>query len=393
MSDDSNNVVDTVVDVVSSVAESDGSGTETVVRSAGSRISDSLAGMIIGPLIFLASFVLLFWNEGNEIQTIQALAESRGVTISAPASPVEPGREGRLLHVIGELRAIDTVADRTFGVSVAGALRLRRSVEMFQWSESKNDKTIEYTKKWSSTPIDSSSFESQNGRVNPGMPFRDQSFNSANVMLGDFRLDQAVVSDLDFFEALPLDDQPAPKAPFRKVGKYLFRGANPSQPQVGDIRVSFEIVKAQPVTLVAQQMTGVLVPYWTSNGSSVHLVQPGYMSVDAIYGQAQNDAHVLAWVLRVVGFVLMLIGPMMFLKPLSTFLSFIPFLGDIAGGLVEAGAFLVSLLIALPLTLITIAIAWLFFRPLIGGALLVVALGALFGLSRWRRARVARSAP
>ncbi|MEI8394376.1 MAG: TMEM43 family protein [Rhodospirillaceae bacterium] len=378
--------------IADGVADSDGSGTEVYARSAGSRIKDSLAGLIIGPLIFLASFVLLFWNEGNQIQTLQALAEGKKLTVSVPASPVERESEGRLVHVTGDLQSAVAVSDPTFGISVQGAIRLRRSVEMFQWSETKNDKTVEYSKKWSNTPINSSSFESQYGHTNPGMSVRGQTFNSSLVKLGDFRVDKAILDDIGFFEDLSLANQPVPKASYRRAGNYFFRGANPAQPQVGDIRVSFDVVNAQPVTVVAQQVNGVLAAYLSTNGTNLEMIRPGFLSIDAIYTDAHNDAVMLAWVLRLVGFILMLIGPMLFLKPISTFLSFIPWVGDFAAGIVGAGAFVMSLLIALPLTLITIAIAWLFFRPVIGISLLVAALVSGFGISRWRRAKVAGSA-
>lgn len=51
----------------------------------------------------------------------------------------------------------------------------------------------------------------------------------------------------------------------------------------------------------------------------------------------------------------------------------LPFLGNLA----EMGIGLVSFLIALILSSITIAIAWIIYRPLIGIALLVVAVGSV----------------
>jgi len=59
--------------------------------------------------------------------------------------------------------------------------------------------------------------------------------------------------------------------------------------------------------------------------------------------------------------------------------------------MVGAGAFLVALTLAVPITLVTIAIAWIAHRPLIGGGLLIAALAALFLLRRMHpRRSVAR---
>jgi hypothetical protein len=65
----------------------------------------------------------------------------------------------------------------------------------------------------------------------------------------------------------------------------------------------------------------------------------------------------------------MVLGFAIFLAPLSTVASVIPFLGDLVGGAIT----LVALAIGVPLSILVIAFAWLTFRPLIGGALILVA--------------------
>jgi hypothetical protein len=56
----------------------------------------------------------------------------------------------------------------------------------------------------------------------------------------------------------------------------------------------------------------------------------------------------------------------------------LPFLESLVG----AGAFLVARTLAVPITLLTITFAWVVHRPLIGGALLLGAVGAMYLLSR-----------
>jgi hypothetical protein len=84
-----------------------------------------------------------------------------------------------------------------------------------------------------------------------------------------------------------------------------------------------------------------------------------------------------------VGALLIFIGISAFLGPLATFGAIIPFLGSVMRGAIMG----IALVITLPLTLIVIAIAWIAFRPLIGGALLILAIAALYGLARWHRSR------
>ena len=58
-------------------------------------------------------------------------------------------------------------------------------------------------------------------------------------------------------------------------------------------------------------------------------------------------------------------------------------LGDLVGGAVT----LVSVAIGVPLSILVIAFAWLTFRPLIGGGLILVALVVGYLLWRWRKSR------
>jgi hypothetical protein len=100
----------------------------------------------------------------------------------------------------------------------------------------------------------------------------------------------------------------------------------------------------------------------------------------------------LTWILRAVGFLAMLIGLLLIAKPLVTLADVLPFLGSLLG----VGVGLLALTLALPLTLVTVGIAWLFYRPLLGVGLLVAA-AALFVLLKkigaGRRVAPATSAP
>lgn len=77
----------------------------------------------------------------------------------------------------------------------------------------------------------------------------------------------------------------------------------------------------------------------------------------------------LTWILRLVGFLMMLFGLLMIANIFSVLASVVPLFGDMVG----AGTGLLAFVIALPLTLITIALAWLAYRPLIGIPLLLAA--------------------
>lgn len=70
----------------------------------------------------------------------------------------------------------------------------------------------------------------------------------------------------------------------------------------------------------------------------------------------------------------MWIGLGMMLKLLSVLADVLPFLGNIIG----AGTSLIAGLVAAVLSLITVAVAWVVYRPLLGVALLAAALAIVF---------------
>jgi len=72
----------------------------------------------------------------------------------------------------------------------------------------------------------------------------------------------------------------------------------------------------------------------------------------------------------------MAIGIGMMFKPLSILAGVLPILGDI----VAAGTGIISFLLAAVLSLTTIGIAWIFYRPLLGVALLVIGGALIYGV-------------
>lgn len=97
----------------------------------------------------------------------------------------------------------------------------------------------------------------------------------------------------------------------------------------------------------------------------------------------------LAWLLRLAGFLVMLIGLNMVFRPLSVTADVVPLFGRI----VAAGTGIIAFLLAAMLSLITIAVAWLIYRPLLGIALFVIAGVLGFGILRsMKSARLANAA-
>ena len=151
----------------------------------------------------------------------------------------------------------------------------------------------------------------------------------------------------------------------------FYVGTNSASPEIGDVKVSFKVVEPTEVSVIAQQDKGSFRPYQTKAGGTIERLQNGVASAAEMFQKAQDENRMLTWILRAVGFVLMLIGLNMVLRPLSVVADVLPFLGSI----VSAGTGIVSFLVAAALSTVTIAVAWIVYRPLLGIILLVVSVG------------------
>ncbi|MCI5137675.1 MAG: hypothetical protein D3922_04495 [Candidatus Electrothrix sp. AR1] len=127
------------------------------------------------------------------------------------------------------------------------------------------------------------------------------------------------------------------------------------------------------VSIVAQQNSSGLGPYHAQAGGDIELLQVGMHTAEAMFQKAQSDNTILTWALRAAGFFLMMIGLSMIFKVFSVLADVLPFLGSI----VEAGTGFIAFLLAGVLSLITIAVAWIVFRPLLGIILLAIAVGLI----------------
>ena len=112
--------------------------TETSYEGWGSRLMNSIKGVLVGGIMFLVAFPLLFKNEGCAVQSYQALKEGRGAVVEGKADSVDPALDNKLVHMTGEAKTDDILEDTEFKVK-ANAIALRRTAQMYQWKE--NEKT------------------------------------------------------------------------------------------------------------------------------------------------------------------------------------------------------------------------------------------------------------
>ncbi len=385
--------------------------TEVTTQSWFSRIRDSLVGVLFGLLIFVGSFLLLWFNEGRTVKTAEALREIAKTVLALPAPEVSPRNEGQLIYVTGTASTGETLRDPSLGIS-APAIKLHREVEMYQWVESAKSETREkvggsketvttytYETQWSGTYQDPARFKKPEGHANPAMLYTNTAITAKTVSLGSFLLSPGLITKINPTEQFALTPEDLAKLPAslrsraELSGDYLYLGARenpePNMPRVGDYRIRYRLVPAATaLSIIAKQIANTFEPYQSQNGRLTELLETGTISAAAMVANAQKSNQLMTWLLRLLGFILMLAGLVLIFKPLSTIGAFIPVVGRILG----AGTGFIAFLLALTFSLVTIAAAWLFYRPVLAVLLLLSATLPLLLLKRKKRPAQTESA-
>ncbi len=368
--------------------------TEVTNQSWFSRLGNAFKGILFGLILVAIAFVLIFWNEGRTVKRYKTLKEGGGAVVSLAADQTDhASKDGQLVHITGRAETEQVLTDPDFAVT-AQALKLKRRVEMYQWKESSRSEekkklgggtetttTYSYDKSWSSSVISSSSFKHQEGHDNPGtMAYSSREFIADTVSLGSFTLSTSLKGMINNYidmvpgeAALPANLQGNGHGNVLRQGNGFYMGNNPNVPEIGDLRVRFSEVRPTDISIIAALNGNSFLPYQTKAGGAIELLQLGTVTADAMIAKAQQGNKIFAWVLRGGGFFLMFIGLRLILAPLSVFADVVPLLGRIAG----AGTGLIAGLLAAVMSVITMAIAWLVYRPLIGGILLAIAVGII----------------
>ena len=380
--------------------------TEVTSQSWFGRIGESIKSFLFGLALFVAAFPVLFMNEGRAVKTEKSLKEGAGAVVSVDSGRVDAVNDQKLVHMSGRAKTEETLADSDFQIS-ANAIKLRRHVEMYQWEEKKESKTqkklgggsetvttYSYNKSWSDRPVDSSSFKEQ-GHPNPTeMPYQSRDQEAQKVTLGAFALTSSLVGKMNDYQALSLTDQDRQKLPSElrsklKVNNGVFyQGADPANAQVGDVRISFSVVQPADVSVISKQTGNTFEPYRASAGMDIEMLKSGIQGAQAMFQQALQENTMFTWILRAVGFVMMFLGLVLFFRPISVLGDILP----IFGSLLAFGTGLFAFVISAVLSIGTIAVAWIVYRPVIGIALLVVAIAMRVGLAMRGRKKVAAGA-
>ena len=184
------------------------------------------------------------------------------IELAADAHP-QPGQHGSMARIVGIPEVIEAPHDPDFNLQVNAPV-LVRHVEMFQWREIRIGSSVHYEMDWVDRPLDASRFEQPRGHANPSnFPISGKRFDAGLVQMGGFKLSP------DILHAMPgsvrvspqLSDLPANlAASFSRYRDYLMTSVRPDDARLGDVRVSWDEVPLQQLTIVARINGDRLVP-------------------------------------------------------------------------------------------------------------------------------------
>src|ERR1700692_3840838 len=119
--------------------------TTTTTQGFGSRIMNSFAGLLIGPILVIAAIGLLWWNEGRAVEAIVGLNEASSQVAEVQANNVSRANEGKLIHVVAPASASSPIQDSDVGLTFNGQVAVARTAEMYQWHEKSESHSTDNT--------------------------------------------------------------------------------------------------------------------------------------------------------------------------------------------------------------------------------------------------------
>lgn len=209
--------------------------------------------------------------------------------------------------------------------------------------------------------------------------------NSGKKAIGDLvseKVKQAVATTKvtpavnDTLKNDSIKEEPIVDAPNKKDldyvhlnGNVIYYGETPSAPQVGDVRITFTKTMPADVSIIAKVAGKTFTHYKAKNGKTLQMLVMGRQTSEEMYESSHSANHMWMWVLRIIGILMVCGGLRGIFGILETILKVIPFVANIVGW----GVNLVCNVIGVAWSLIVIAIAWIFYRPLLAIALLAIA--------------------
>ena len=273
------------------------------------NIMNSFVGVLLGIILFLVAFPVLWFNEGR---TNMATIAKASVLIDG--TRVSEQTEGQQVAVAGTLASDERLGDTPY-LAAGAYVQLNRKVEMFAWVEHKATETRKdaggsstttttytYDKQWTSSPGDSQAFEHSQGHINPPLPVQSTTLVVSSARVGAYTINPADIT-LPTAQDINLNNEIVTTSGNRRLaGNAILLGRGSlDTPQLGDIRISYSGVSANMQAIAfGKQQGAMFVPYLTVKNDRLYRVFVNTDRAGAIQ-EMGTEYEVIGWILRLVG--------------------------------------------------------------------------------------------
>ena len=284
------------------------------------RTGTSMRGLVlnvVGALLVLAGIGLVAMT-ARSLLNYRAVASLHGgevVDLGANAQP-GAGQHGSMVRVVGTPTVVEAPHDPDFNLRVNTTM-LVRHVEMFQWREVRVGSSVHYELDWVDHLLDAGHFEDPKGHANPlSFPISGKQFDAGLVQIGGFKLGPVLLHAIPGTQRITPDPGALPEnlaASFSRYQDYLVTSARPGDPRLGDVRVSWNEVPLQELTIVGRIDGDRLVAAADAADGKGYVVQVGDVPVlDVFPDLPVPPEFVLSW--RILAVLLASLGAFLLLS-------------------------------------------------------------------------------
>lgn len=359
---------------------------QTMTRQSNSKKKPNpflMAGL--GILMFIGSFPVLFLNETQENLasiTKEAVEYSEAI------------ENNTLAYAIGSMDVNDPASDLFIDQEF---LTISRTVEMYGYQETQTTTngvdSYSYTKAW---VLGANPTSEWLGTVSERPSDLPQAYDTwvANAPVKQTAIStglsiQGVPVNYEFlyytgYETFVPSAQQITDNRYTLQGDYVYYSVQGngtlSEPQVGDVRLSFSVIElSQEGVLLGEYTDLQWNRYTTENGNTLFRFFAGETSITNVISILQAEYEMFIWIIRLIGFVMMFIGLLLAFKPLTSLFKFVPLFGDVGTFVLTIGLFVVSLVLSTLTILISLLLQNIF---LLVGVIILLLVGGVLVLQK-----------
>ncbi len=340
-------------------------------------ITSSITTILLGFLMFIASFFVIFFNEGGE--NISDIVQDSIELDVSNINNLETNKA--FVSLTAKLESNEKIGD--LFLKKGNYLLVNRIVETYKTEidededENKHDEIDEYKinnrikNKWIKNSEDINNLKNyyqkkelnSTTQIAKNISITEYSINTENLDLPkaiDLILTEKNIKQTDSIILLNK--------------KYLFKGLGTLQnPKIGDIRIHYEVIKSpsELVTIfgeIDRNNKTIFSYYDASSDKNIYKILRGDRNI-AIETLKDEDIAV-SWIFRFLGFAIMWGGLLVLVSPITRILEVIPFVGSFG----SIGIMIITGILSLILSIISILLSIILHNIIILISFIIIAI-------------------